>query len=297
MKPVNQLHYYFYTFCRYFSATMLLIYAFAKILGTQFTSSPIIYDTPIGALEGMDLAWFYFGYSYPFAVFIAMSQITASLLLFFRKTVRLGSVLFLFIMINIVAVDIAFSIDFDAFVMALILTAMGLFIFFSEFPLFIKYFITEPALYQKNNMPGWVNKIHKLKLVYIPLVFIGFLCLLTNVKETELNENEFYGTWQLQKGDSKFNKIYFEGDGFQTVEFGKTEIDRKGRFTFDSKSKKIIFKSYPNEYIKKMSEQSKNGTALDTTKREQLFVGVYELNKNTLKLKNEKTAFIFKRIR
>ena len=65
MRPTSKLHYYIYTFCRYFAASMILIYGFAKIIGTQFRSSLITYDTPVGALDGMRLVWFYFGYSYP----------------------------------------------------------------------------------------------------------------------------------------------------------------------------------------------------------------------------------------
>ncbi|MGX7667598.1 hypothetical protein [Flavobacterium pedocola] len=297
MKPTNKLHYYLYTFCRYFSATMLLIYGFAKIIGTQFTTPLITYDTPVGALDGMELVWFYFGYSYPYAVFIALSQITASFFLFFRKTVRLGSVLFLCIMTNIVAVDIAFNVDFDAFIMAIILTCMGLFIFLSEFPLLIKYFISEPSLYQKDNMPNWINKIQRFKFIYIPVVFIGFFSLLSYVNNAQFDKNEFYGVWQLQKGNTKFYKIYFEGDAFQTVEFGKTEMDRKGRYSYDTKSKKIVFNSYPKDYIEKLYSQTGTGVTLDTTKREKLFQGKYELNQSTLKLKNENTEFIFKKIR
>jgi hypothetical protein len=295
MKPSNKLHYYFYTFCRYFSATMILIYGFAKIIGTQFSTSLITYDTPVGALEGMDLVWFYFGYSYPYAVFIALSQITASFFLFFRKTVRLGSMLLICIMVNIVAVDIAFEVDFDAFIMAIVLLGMALFIFLSEFPLMIKYFISEPSLYQKTAMPNWINKIYNFKYIYIPFVFIGFFALLSYVNTSEFNDNEFYGVWQLQKGNTKFNKLYFEGNAFQTVEFGKTEMDRRGKYTFDSISKKIVFNSYPNQYIKELYAQ--NGAVIDTTKRQKLFEGKYELSNNTLKLKNDNTELIFKKIR
>ena len=295
MKPKNKLHYFFYTFCRYFAATMILIYAFAKIFKTQFSTSLLTYDTPVGALEGMDLVWFYFGHSYPYALFIALSQITASLLLLFRKTVRLGSILFLCIMANIVAVDIAFDVDFDAFIMAIILTSMGLFIFLSEFPLLIKYFITEPSLYQRENMPKWVNKIYNFKFFYIPFVFIGLFILFSYFTIPEFKKNQFYGVWQLENGNPKFNKLYFEGNAFQTVEFGKTEMDRKGRYTYDSINKIIVFNSYPNEYIKKL--YSNPSIIIDSTKREVLFEGKYELNKNTLKLKNENTEFIYKKIR
>lgn len=297
MKTINKTHYYLYTFCRYFSATMILIYAFAKIIGTQFESSPITYDTPIGELNGMDLAWFYFGYSYPFAVFIALSQITSSVLLLFRKTVRLGSILFLCIMVNIIAVDIAFKVDFDALIMAIILLIMGLFLFFSEFKSYIKYFINEPSLFHKENMPNWVLKIYKLKFIYIAVVFIGLFILLLKVKNTELKQNEFYGSWQLVKGDAEYNKLYFDGTIFQTVEIGKTEIDRKGKYKFDFKTKKIVFTSYPPKYLKEMSIKIKNGILLDSTKREKLFEGIYELKGNSLKLKNENIELVYRRKR
>ena len=297
MKPKSKLHYYLYTFCRYFAATMILIYAFAKIIGTQFTTPLLTYDTPVGSLSGMQLTWFYFGYSHAYAVFIALSQMAAAFLLFFRKTVRLGSVLFLCIMANIIAVDIAFSVDFDAFVMAIILTGMGLFIFLSEFPLFIKYFIKEPSLYQKATMPNWVNKLHKIKFIYIPLVvfgFFGFLSYINNDYKKQ-NENIFYGVWQLEKGDTEFNKIYFEGNRFQTLEFGKTTIDRTGQFTFDTLSKTITLKSYPDAYLNKMYSQA--NFVIDTTKRETLFKGNFKFNNSSLTLKNDDNILIFKKIR
>lgn len=294
MKPINKLHYYFYTFCRYFASTMMIIYAFAKIFKTQFSTSLLTYDTPVGALEGMDLVWFYFGHSYSYALFIALSQITASLLLLFRKTVRLGSILFLCIMVNIVAVDIAFDVDFDAFIMAIILTCMGLFIFLSEFQILIKYFITEPSLYQRESLPKLVNKIYNFKFFYIPFVFIGLFFLFNN-NTSEFEKNQFYGVWQLENGNPKFNKLYFEGNTFQTVEFGKTEMDRKGRFKYDSINKMIVFNSYPNKYIKKL--YANPSTIIDSTKREILFEGKYELNNNTLRLKNEKSELLYKKIR
>lgn len=297
MEKKNSLHYYLYTFCRYFSATMLLIYGFAKIIGTQFTTPLITYDTPVGALGGMELVWFYFGYSYSYTLFIALSQITASLLLFFRKTVRLGTVLFLCIMVNIIAVDLAYEVDLDALIMAVVLTCMGLFIFLSEFPLFLRYFLHEPSLYQKDNMPRWINKIHSFKFLYIPAAFIGFFVLLSYVNSSTANSTKFSGVWQLEKGDAKFHKLYFEGDAFQTVAAGTTEADRKGRFVFDSIGKKIVFNSYPNEYLKELYSKMETGIVIDTTKREKLFDGKYELKGTTLKLKSGGTELLFKKIR
>ena len=127
----KKVHFYLHTFCRYFLATMILSYAFAKILGTQFTTQPSTYDQPVGSLSGFNLTWYYYGYSFSYGVFIAISQITSSLLLFFRKTTRVGVVLFLSFMVNILLVDYAYDIQ-GAKGMATIMTIMALFIFLSE---------------------------------------------------------------------------------------------------------------------------------------------------------------------
>ena len=47
----KRVHFYLHTFYRYFLATMILSYAFAKILGTRFTSQPSTYDKPISSLS------------------------------------------------------------------------------------------------------------------------------------------------------------------------------------------------------------------------------------------------------
>jgi len=60
----RKIHFYLHTFCRYFLATIIISYAFAKILGTQFTSQPSTYDKPVGLLSGFELTWYYYGYSF-----------------------------------------------------------------------------------------------------------------------------------------------------------------------------------------------------------------------------------------
>ena len=125
----KRVHFYLHTFCRYFLATMILSYAFGKILGTQFTLQPSTYDKPISSLSGFKLTWYYYGYSFGYRIFIAISQIASSFLLLFRRTTRIGIVLFLSFMVNILLVDYAYDIQ-GAKGMATIMTIMALSIFF-----------------------------------------------------------------------------------------------------------------------------------------------------------------------
>ncbi|MEM1216291.1 MAG: hypothetical protein AAGJ82_11430, partial [Bacteroidota bacterium] len=103
----TKLHPILHTIARYFLASIILMYAVGKIMGTQFSSSPSIWDKNIGELSGFELTWFYFGYSFWYGVFIAGSQIIAACLLFFKQTTRLGIVLYLSIMVNILVLDFA----------------------------------------------------------------------------------------------------------------------------------------------------------------------------------------------
>jgi uncharacterized membrane protein YphA (DoxX/SURF4 family) len=79
-------------------------YGFAKIFKEQFSVPEYIKDIPIGEQSGFWLTWYYFGYSYPFSIIIAIGQIGGSLLLLFNRTRLLGAFILLPIMLNIVFV-------------------------------------------------------------------------------------------------------------------------------------------------------------------------------------------------
>lgn len=293
---LKKIHFYLHTFCRYFLATMILSYAFAKILGTQFTSQPSTYDQPIGSLSGFNLTWYYYGYSFWYGVFIAMSQIASSLLLFFRKTTRVGVVLFLSFMVNILLVDYAYDIQ-GAKGMATIMTLMAVFIFLSEYPLFIKYFLTEPPLFKDTERPNWVNKINKVKWVYIALVFIGLFFGLSTLKSKFMANNQFYGTWRNADTTAIYKNFNFEvANTFQIK--GNYNIDKitNGQYTFTDNF--ITLKTFSKEYQKFLDNDNTNEALNpDTTKMIMLLSGKYQLNKNELVIQNDSIKIILKKIR
>ncbi|OJJ23555.1 hypothetical protein BKI52_04100 [marine bacterium AO1-C] len=232
----KQTHLILHTIARYFLATIFLMYAFAKILGTQFTSQPQVWDKTIGQLSGFELTWFYFGYSYGYGIFIASTQIIASGLLFFRKTTRVGIVLYLSIITNILVLDFAYNIE-GAKGMAIILTGLALFVLLSEFKGFYEFFIQKPALFKQEDNPKWLNKIRVSKFILIPLVFIGLFTFTFVLKNKYMSKNEFFGAWKVAqlKGKSGWNRIYFQsantfsirsGQNFQEIYSGKYKFDK-----------------------------------------------------------------------
>lgn len=271
----KKIHYFTYTFCRYFLATMIISYAFAKIFETQFISQPSVYDKPIGNLSGFELTWFYYGYSYWYGLIIASTQIISSLLLFFRQTTRIGIIIFLTFMINILLMDFAYDID-GAKGMAVVLTIMALFVFFSDYNELIKYFIKTPPLFEEERTTK-INKISKLKFIYIPLVFIGLFVLITTLKDKFLSQNHFFGAWENVKNNER---IYFESaNTFQKVNNSTFKPINSGTYTFEKDS----------IYLK--------GTQEENQTPEIILKGKFNINNNELKIETTKGVKFYKRIR
>lgn len=292
----NKIHFYAHTICRYFLATMILSYAFAKILGTQFTSQPSILDQPIGSLSGFELTWYYYGYSFWYGVFIAISQIASSILLFFRKTTRVGIVLFLSFMINILLVDYAYDID-GAKGMATTMTLMAIFVFLSEYRLFIKYFLTEPPLFQDDNRPNWVNKIRIVKWIYMPVVFLGIFFGLSTLKSKYMFKNQFYGTWENSDSTSSFKYFNFEVANTFKIN-GTKNIDNKANGLYSINKDSLILRTYKNEYLNSIDKGNANEIlSPDLSNMSVLVRGKYSIRNQELIIHTDTNNIVLKKIR
>ncbi len=219
---------------------------------------------PIGSLDGFRLTWYYFGYCYWYPIVIAVTQIISSLLLFFRKTTRIGIILFLSFMINILLTDYAY--DINAKEMAVTLTLMALFVFFSDYKVFYKYFLEESPLFQNSDRPKWVNKISIIKFIYIPAVFIGFFIMFSILKKEYMSQDDFYGTWEnLQTKE----RLHFEDlNHFQInkTDYLKSTIDGEYSFTKDSLTLKATDKqNKTKEYLKGKYKLLKSNLVITTT--------------------------------
>ncbi len=122
-------HVFLLAVIRFWLATMICSYAFAKIVGTQFSQDVVRNNSLIKDLSGFSLTWFYFGYSYPFSVTIALIQLTGAILLIFRKSVFLGVCILLPIMLNIVLINFFYKISDVAEVNAIIFSIALLFVY------------------------------------------------------------------------------------------------------------------------------------------------------------------------
>jgi len=120
-QTLDPLESWLYRALRYGAAFVIMGYGFAKLNGSQFEIIDSQLDRPMGQVSGFWLTWYYFGYSPVYGNLLGVAQIAAGILLIFRKTALLGSVLLLPIISNIVLVNLFYGIDPGALIVALLL--------------------------------------------------------------------------------------------------------------------------------------------------------------------------------
>lgn len=129
-----RVNYWLRLAARFALAVLFTQYAVAKFVGTQFIDAGGTLDKPVGDLSGFELTWVYFGYSKPFAFFVAGGQLAAAVLLAFDRTARLGAAVLLPITANIVLVNYGFNISAGTKRLSVVLLALNLYLVLCDLP-------------------------------------------------------------------------------------------------------------------------------------------------------------------
>jgi len=92
--------------------TVMLVYAVAKVVPTQFGFlTPADLITPYGARSGFWALWDFMAASTGYTIFSGLSELAGSLLLCFRRTSVLGGLVIAGVMLNVLALNIAYNIN------------------------------------------------------------------------------------------------------------------------------------------------------------------------------------------
>lgn len=213
MKSKKNLVYVFRLISKFFIAFQLFSYASAKILKTQFNIGVSDLDENISTFNGFELTWFYYGYSRIYGLIIASVQIAAALLLLFRKTERVGVVLFLSFMVNILLVDIFYKID-GAVGMAGLLTILGIFLLLSDWKGFTSYFFIKDSPIELNpsTLQNRFKKYYWIKFIIIPIMAITAYTTIYSLREKYMVKSDLYGFWRNASGHRsyKIHKIFID---------------------------------------------------------------------------------------
>ncbi|SFT88098.1 hypothetical protein SAMN04489724_2526 [Algoriphagus locisalis] len=142
-KPwITKLFSWSLIYARYYVGLILISYGVAKFMIGQFPS-PSIYslEQTFGESSPMGLAWRFFGYSDTYKIFMGLSEITAGLLLLFRRTTVLGALISVAVTTNIVLVN--FSFDVPVKLMSSHLLLFSLLILLPSIKVLLDFFILQ----------------------------------------------------------------------------------------------------------------------------------------------------------
>ena len=244
-------------------ALSISTYGFAKILNTQFQTADYRLDMPLSSFDGMSLTWYYFGYSYPLAVIIALFQIGGSILLLYRRTTFLGAMILLPVMVNIVLINIFYKITTGAFfnsVVYLLALVFLLMLHVNKLKIIFWDLMDHlPAIHLKRN---WVK--HCLRLLLIAVAFVSLKVSIA----THPYDQTLKGTWEVKKlvrngrvqpatawltDKTAWSRVYFagyEGCAFSPNPYRFEPAESSmGSYEFDSLQNTLLIVFYPHDTL------------------------------------------------
>ena len=96
--------------CRYLICLLMLIYGLVKVFQGQFYTDYYWRDLPLGKLSGMELVWSFYSYSPVYETILGLIEVSVGLLVLFKRTTKLGVLLFLPVIINLVLLNLIYHI-------------------------------------------------------------------------------------------------------------------------------------------------------------------------------------------
>lgn len=153
----NQLYYWLTAAVRYYVSFTMLTYGFVKVFKLQFPSAdPWRLLEPYGESSPMGLAWTFMGYSKGYNLFTGGAEVLGGLLLLFRRTTTLGSIVTFVVMGNVMAMNYCFDIPVK--LLSTVLVFMSLFLMAKDIKRLFNFFILHKPAAAANISAPYIRK-------------------------------------------------------------------------------------------------------------------------------------------
>lgn len=179
------LYYWLTSVVRYYLAFTMFLFALYKFFKTQFPDLGYYTLTQrVGDMSPMHLVWAFFGHSYEYNVFMGIAE-SAALLLLFRRTTTLGTVLTLMALVNVMVVN--YSYDVHAKLYPTVLFLMALFLFLRDAKSIIRFFLTGQSIALKTiEAPLFQKPWMRISKTVLKVLVIGLFLI------SSINDNMDY---------------------------------------------------------------------------------------------------------
>jgi hypothetical protein len=200
----------------YYLALILLMYGFNKIFLYQFSfPEPNILYTPIGQLNRDILYWSTMGTAPSYSIFAGIMEVIPAILLLFRRTRVLGSLIAFFVLIHVLMTNIGFGIHVK-FLSGFLLILSSYIIFphlKSIFQFFSGRHVRGISILDSPQIKGYFI----LKPLMIGLILIEALGPAFSVgyfNGNEIPKPYFHGAYQLETNDENIERVFFNKDRY-----------------------------------------------------------------------------------
>jgi len=209
----NVLFYWFQVIVRVFLFFFMLTYGFVKVFKVQFPDPSLTkLLRPLGELSPMGLAWTYMGFSVGYNIFVGLGEIIGGVLVLFRKTVSLGSLVIMGVMGHVAVMNFSYDIPVKIFSVHLVFLAFILFL--TDSKRFLNVFFRNKTaekvkLYEVSDDKIYPKIIAGLKIFVVVVVTVFFSFQGINrlsSREDMRIQDPFYGIWEakimIKNGDT-----------------------------------------------------------------------------------------------
>ncbi|MDG3581884.1 MULTISPECIES: hypothetical protein [Galbibacter] len=192
----------------YYLSVKMIVFAIAKILRLQFTIPYVDSYTPLAELSGHQHMWSFFGRSYSYNLFIAISELLIGILIVSKKTRLVALLLCFTVCLNVAILSFGFNIYFAQWhaVMDLLITMA----FLSHYvPDLYKFFIqNEGKIYQTNKNKTATIKLWLPYIIIITLTSVYFIFWYNYTSPQ--TSNKIAGAYEVKSIKINDSTIYFK---------------------------------------------------------------------------------------
>jgi hypothetical protein len=247
---------------RYYLALLLFKYGVDKLVKSQFyLPEPNLLFAPMGKLDKDILFWSTMGVSRAYSLFMGMMEVIPAILLLFRRTTLLGSILAVGVLLHVVAINFSFDISVKVFSFFLLLLSLAVLSPYLK-SLLVLFFGKGQVVAEENSArlrrKGWV------KAFVVVLVLgesVGPYIVRNNFNDDTAPRPFLHGAYSLDNNRLNYKNLFIHRDGyliFQTMddefidvkvsinpltnEMRLTNYDLQTvvwRYTFDAPKKKL----------------------------------------------------------
>ncbi|WP_394368968.1 hypothetical protein [Hymenobacter ruricola] len=202
-------YYWLLVLVRYFVAMNALGYGLIKLFALQMVAPSLsALATPLGDLLPMRFSWYFIGYSTPYQMFSGAAELTAGVLLLWRRTSTLGALVAAGVFLNVMMLNLCYDIPVKIF--SIHLFALSVFLLLGDAGRLLNFFVFNRPTPPTPVLPAlpWRWRVARLTL---KTIFIALFALLP-----------LYQFWQQKASAPTLTKGrlatgFFEVERFETA--------------------------------------------------------------------------------